>query len=149
VHQKALQALCQLYPEHPECQSAVDEAFKESDQATVQAAIQAVGRLGRAGGSRYVAALVKALNGRTATAAAQTLRSLGEAVAPQAVPAMISALQSNRWPEKMQIIDALPAMGPQAKKAIPELQRIIDSNEGDDRAVRSQATRTLDQLKNM
>jgi serine/threonine protein kinase/HEAT repeat protein len=149
VHQKALQALCQLYPEHPECQSAVDEAFKESDQATVQAAIQAVSRLGREGGSRYVPALVKALNGRTATAAAQTLRSLGEAVAPQAVPAMISALESNRWPEKMQIIDALPAMGPQAKKAIPELQRIIDSNEGDDRAVRSQATRALEQLKSM
>jgi serine/threonine protein kinase len=149
VRQKALQALCQLYPEHPECRSAVDEAFKESDDATVQAAIEAVGRMGREGGSRYVPALVKALNGRNARAAAQTLRSFGEAVAPQAVPAMISALRSIRWPEKMQIIDALPSMGPQAKKAIPELQRIIDSKEPDDRAVRIQAARALDQLKSM
>jgi serine/threonine protein kinase/HEAT repeat protein len=149
VHQKALQALCQLYPEHPECRSAVDEAFKESDEATVRAAIDAVGRMGREGSSHYVPALIRALNGHSARTAVETLRSLGETAAPQAVPAMISVLQTNRWPEKMQIIDALPSMGPRAKKAIPELQRIIGSDEPYDRAVRNQATRALAQLKNM
>lgn len=150
VHQKALQALCQLYPEHPECRSAVDQAFKESDSMTVQAAIEAVSRMGGEGSSRYVPALLKALHDRvTARAAVQALRSMGEDAGPQAVSGMISVLQTGRWPEKMAIIDALPSMGAAAKTAIPELQRIINSNDIDDLPVRTHATRALTALKNM
>jgi HEAT repeat protein len=149
VHQKALQALCHLYPDHAQCRWAMDEALKQKEYATVAAGLQAVERLGDEGVSYapIVCRLLADSNFSNATAAANALKRMGSKVAPTAVPALISALRTQQWPAKRSVIAALKAMGPEAKQAVPELERIANSEDTNDRPVQSEAKRALEELR--
>jgi len=132
VRESALKALVGMATTYPESKPDLLLALKDLDPNTVHAALSVMERMGPAC-KDAVPLLIKvgrAYDRRNTNEVLEVLKNIGPEAARQSVPFMIECLKlpSAQWPIKNTATEALAAMGPEAKSAIPALKEAGSTN---------------------
>jgi HEAT repeat protein len=150
VRKQALEDLCRLTGDHPECVRVLKTALEQDDRSVLSVALPNVARLPDRG-LQYVPQLCELLNNgypEIVHQVADILKEIGTPAAPEAVPALIAALhRQTDGVAQASIVRALGSMGPSAKAAIPDIEKLTQDTDKTHMPVQRAATTALETLK--